>query len=79
MNDLRTSIEAAKLSFVQDGDSIIGGLQELEIGLEDAGAGAFITLKTDRWAIDSPDDLKKIFDFVEKLKYQIDEFNEVTQ
>lgn len=64
-------LERAMFEFSQEGNCVDGGLESLEIrcdsslGIDDDG-GCFYILKTDQWAIDSADDLQKLFDRIQK-------------
>lgn len=64
-------LERAMFEFSQEGNCVDGGLESLEIrcdsslGIDDDG-GCFYILKTEQWAIDSVDDLQKLFDRIQK-------------
>jgi hypothetical protein len=72
-------LESATFKFYQEsncvdgGDSVDGGnVEELEIRCEsslgiDNDEGCFYILKTDGWAIESVDELQKLFDRIEKI------------
>lgn len=66
---MKAEIESTSITYTQDSDScdISNDNQQLEIFTEDAGSGKYIVFKTERWAIDSIDELIEILnDF--KLK-----------
>lgn len=49
-------LEKKKLTYTQEGDCCGGGdLQFLEVETHDGGGGHFITITTERWAIDAKD------------------------
>lgn len=56
----------AEFTFTQDGDSCdgLGNLQQLEVSVEDAGGGKYLVIKTERWAMDSIDDLTALLERV---------------
>jgi hypothetical protein len=56
---------AALMSSMDSSD----GLQFIELSTEDAGAGVYYVLKTDRWAVDNLSDLVKVIDdFKKRIK-----------
>jgi hypothetical protein len=66
---MKAEIEEVRITYTQESDSCqeedLG--QQLEVFTEDAGSGKYIVFKTERWAIDSIDELIEILnDF--KLK-----------
>ena len=66
---MKAAVEETKITYSQDSDScdITDLGQTLEVSTEDAGSGKYIVFKTERWAIDSIDELIEILnDF--KLK-----------
>jgi hypothetical protein len=70
MDDVR--LEKATFEFSQEGNCVDGGIETLEIrcdsslGIDNDG-GCFYILKTEQWAIDSVDDLQKLFDRISKV------------
>lgn len=44
---------------------------ELEITVTDAGAGPYIVIKTDRWAMDEPAELQAILEKVKKRCFKL--------
>ena len=64
-------LERAMFEFSQEGNCVDGGIETLEIrcdsslGIDNDG-GCFYILKTDQWAIDSAEDLQKLFDRIQK-------------
>ena len=65
-------LENATFNFSQDGNCVDGGDEFLEIRCEsslglDRDKGCFFILKTERWAVDSPEDLQKLFDRIKKV------------
>ena len=65
-------LEEATFKFSQDGNCVDGGDEFLEIrcdsslGLDRDESGFFI-LKTERWAVDSADDLQELFNRIKKV------------
>jgi len=57
-----------KLEFIQDQDSLQDGFNDqiLHVEINDAGAGPYIIISTERWAFD----IKDIDDFCNMLKEQ---------
>ena len=53
-------------ALMQNGDTVQEGDQTLRIGIVEGGSGAFIVLKTERWAIDV-EDLTKLTDMLKKM------------
>ena len=65
-------LEKVTFEFSQEGNCIDGGDEVLEIRCEsslgiDRDEGCFYVLKTEQWAIDSTDDLQKLFDRIQKV------------
>ena len=67
-------LENATFNFSQDGNCVDGGDEFLEIrcdsslGIDrDEGKLCFFILKTERWAVDSTEDLQKLFDRIKKV------------
>ena len=65
-------LENATFNFSQDGNCVDGGDEFLEIRCEsslglDRDKGCFFILKTERWAVDSLEDLQKLFDRIKKV------------
>lgn len=73
MNDKKTSskakVSSVSIDLFQDGDCCGGNdVQVLNISSDDGGGGWFWTIKTDRWAFDSLDDLiNQLKPIIEKL------------
>jgi hypothetical protein len=66
---MKAQVEEVKVTYTQESDSCQSADegQLLEVFTEDAGNGKYIVFKTERWAIDSIDELVEILnDF--KLK-----------
>jgi hypothetical protein len=68
----KPKLESVTFKFYQESNCVDGGdAEELEIrcesslGIDDDG-GCFYILKTDGWAIDSVEDLQKLFDRIQK-------------
>lgn len=64
-------LESASFKFTQEGNCVDGGFEELIVKCEsslgiDRDEGCFYILKTEQWAIDSEQDLKKLFDRINK-------------
>jgi len=59
---MKAEIEEVKVTYTQESDSCqssdLG--QQLEVFTEDAGNGKYMVFKTERWAIDSIDELVEI-------------------
>ena len=67
----KNQITAAKVTveYMQEPDSNSSDLQTLEISTEDAGAGTYYVLKSDRWAFDNMEELINVLkDFEKRLK-----------
>jgi hypothetical protein len=66
---MKAVIEGMSVTYTQDSDSCdtSNDNQQLDVFTEDGGGGKYMVLKTERWAIDSIDELIEILnDF--KLK-----------
>jgi hypothetical protein len=66
---MKAEVEEMQVTYTQENDSCDSSSfpQQLELSTDDAGGGKFIVIKTERWAIDSIDELVEILnDF--KLK-----------
>ena len=66
------TFERATFTFTQDGNCIDGGDEQLVIRCEsdlgiDRGGGCFYVLETEGWAIESVDELQKLFDRINKV------------
>lgn len=66
------TLERATFTFTQDGNCIDGGDEQLVIRCEsdlgiDRGGGCFYVLETEGWAIESVDELQKLFDRINKV------------
>lgn len=73
--DIQPLLESAKFEFSQEGNCVMGedALESLEIscvsslGIDrEEGKSYFFILKTECWAIEDVNDLKKLFDRIEK-------------
>ena len=70
--DNKPKLESMTFNFSQESNCVDGGnVEELEIRCEsslgiDYDGGCFYVLKTDGWAIDSVEDLQKLFDRIQK-------------
>lgn len=65
-------LEEATFKFSQDGNCVDGGEEFLEIRCDsslgiDRDKGCFFILKTERWAVDSADDLQELFNRIKKV------------
>lgn len=65
-------LERAMFTFTQDGNCIDGGDEQLVIRCEsdlgiERGGGCFYVLETEGWAIESVDELQKLFDRINKV------------
>jgi hypothetical protein len=50
-------VDTFELNYTQESDVHSDEMQTLSLSYEDAGAGNYFVLKTDRWAFDSVQDL----------------------
>ena len=62
----KVSVEYTQEADSNSADSNSDGLQFLEVSTEDAGAGVYYILKTERWAFDNLNDLIKVLNDFEK-------------
>jgi hypothetical protein len=60
------AVNKVSVEYTQEADSNSDGLQLLEVSTEDAGAGVYYVLKTERWAFDNLNDLIKVLNDFEK-------------
>lgn len=61
----KISLDKLVITQTQDADCCDSNdYQHIEISFEDGGGGHFIVIKTDRWAFDSPEELKTVLDQV---------------
>jgi len=51
-------------TYEQDPDDLSDKEQFLTVTVKNSGAGPYLVLNTDEWAIDSPDDLKPLLDLI---------------
>ncbi len=66
-NKMKAEVERVLVVYTQECDESSNNIQELKIFMEDNGTGKYIVFETERWAIDSIDELIEILnDF--KLK-----------
>ena len=70
--DDQVKLEKATFEFSQEGNCVDGGIEILEIRCDsslgiDNNGGCFYILKTEQWAIDSVDDLQKLFYRIQKV------------
>jgi len=64
---MKAEIEEISITYSQECDESSDNFQELKVFMEDNGAGKYMVFQTERWAIDSIDELIEILnDF--KLK-----------
>ena len=64
-------LENVIFKFSQDGNCVDGGYENLEIRCEsslgiDTDESCFFILKTERWAVDSSEELQALFDRIKK-------------
>jgi len=64
-------LENATFNFSQDGNCVDGGYEYLEIRCEsslgiDRDGSCFFILKTERWVVDSSEELQALFDRIKK-------------
>jgi hypothetical protein len=66
--DNMVDVDTLEVVYSQKADDMDdnGDYQELRICAVDGGAGAYFYISTNRWAVDSLDDLKKLFTKFEK-------------
>lgn len=62
----------SNVTIQQDGDCANDLMQELSIEIIDGGGGSYAVIKTERWAIDSGMDLKRLADKIDELIRQYD-------
>lgn len=63
----KPELSSIELVFAQEGDCCGGGdSQYLTLTSHDGGGGAYWTLKTERWAIDSPADLHSLIELAKE-------------
>lgn len=55
-----------QMVFTQEGDSCEGGIQQLDVSVDDAGGGKFMRIKTANWSFDKPEDFLAILQKVQK-------------
>ena len=65
-------LENATFNFSQDGNCVDGGDEFLEIRCDsslglDRDKSCFFILKTERWSVDSSEDLQALFDRIKKV------------
>ena len=60
------AVNKVSVEYTQEADSNSDGLQFLEVSTEDAGAGVYYILKTERWDFDNLNDLIKVLNDFEK-------------
>ena len=64
------SLSEASLTYVQRCDENSDNFQELKMSIQDNGGGNYLVLETERWAIDSIDDLINLLnDFRERIPF----------
>lgn len=57
----KPELDKVVMTFYQDDEDSAGGSQTLTIQSDDAGAGKYFVIATERWSIDSPEDLTALF------------------
>lgn len=65
-------LESASFQFSQEGNCLDGDIEFLEINCQaslgiDREDNCFYTLKTEKWSIESIDDLKDLFERISKI------------
>lgn len=58
-------------TYCQDCDEHSAGIQSLTVEITDQGAGAYVVLRTDRWALD-PEDLEPFVAAIRALLAQVE-------
>lgn len=69
-DDNKLTLSSVSAEYIQDADdsSSNADIQSLQINTEDAGAGVYFVIKTERWAFDSIQELIDVLqDFQKKL------------
>ena len=67
-------IVGGELAFVQSHDSMDENPQELRVNIEDAGAGLFFAISTDRWSVDSASEFMAVLEIVEEFIKKMEEY-----
>lgn len=62
---MTTLLHSATFILSQDGDCNSDDQQELRVTLEEGGAGAFLTVSTDRWAFETNRELGELLARIE--------------
>lgn len=63
----KVTMTTASAEYLQEGDDCSNGaIQSLHINTEDAGAGTYFVIKTERWAFDSIEELIDVLKDFEK-------------
>lgn len=75
-NKNKITVARAEVTLTQDGDCCEGDdVQVLRIGADDGGGGWFWTIKTERWAFDSVEELthqlKQVISRLENMKIEV--------
>lgn len=73
-----TTMEGGEMIFGGEGDSISDGPQTLIVKVQDAGAGKFFVIETERWAFDTIEELTALLDQV-KVAFKVGKENEPDQ
>ena len=62
------AIDKIMIEYMQEPDSNADEMQTLEIITDDAGAGKYFVIKTERWAFDTKEELMRVIDdFIERM------------
>lgn len=66
---LQFTVNKVTVEYIQEADSNDSNTDQfLELSTDDAGAGVYYVLKTDRWAFDDPKELIDILnDFIKRI------------
>lgn len=63
------AVDKVAVEYTQDADDTSNGIQTLDISTDDAGAGKYFVIKTERWAFDSIEEFISILrDFEKRIK-----------
>ena len=65
------SVSQVSVSYRQDADACVAGMQELVVSTNDGGGGPYYVIETNRWAFNSIDDLIKVLqDFKRRANFK---------
>lgn len=62
-------IDKVTVEYTQEADDVSNGIQTLEVSTDDAGAGKYFVIKTERWAFDNIEEIINLLrDFEKRIK-----------